>query len=242
MSIIKIKNLKYSQSKQQTEAQWAGLEAKRYKLLAESDWTQLQDVNLTEFTRNRWANWRGRLRHMDRGLAHSIELYERELKLIERDRNSLYNEYTELGVKRSLEDGQNFLRKMVLDLYRGRVAATFIPNLEEKYQETLDIISKLYPDIELDDLTSSQVITHMKNTDELELDVRHYPFVEIMMHTKALTLNQTLIYILEQKQTQYNTALQEEYNLIHFENMIGSCVMPEDLHRTKIEIEMNYGH
>jgi hypothetical protein len=242
MSIIKIKNLKYSQSKQQTEAQWAGLEAKRYKLLAESDWTQLQDVNLTEFTRNRWANWRGRLRHLDRGLSDSIEAYQRDLKMIERDLNSLYNEYTELGIKRSLEDGQNFLRKMVLDLYRGRVSATFIPNLEEKYQESLDIISKLYPVIELNDLSSTQVISRMKTMDELELDVRHYPFVEIVMHTMGLTLNQTLVYILEQKQTQYNTALQEEYNMIHFENMIGSCVIPEDLIRTKIEIEMNYGH
>lgn len=242
MSIIKIKNLKYSQSKQQTEAKWAGLQAKRYKLLAESDWTQLPDVQLTEFTKNRWANWRMRVRYLARENFDTIDEYERELKAIEYDRTSLYVEYAELGLHRDADSSRKFLRQLLTSMYTSRVSHTFIPNLEEKYQETLDILSILYP-TELNDMTSTQLIARLESMDEIDIDVRHYPFVEVTLHSKGfLTLNETLVFILKQREERYNFALQEEYTLIHFGNIIDSCSKPEDFARAKIEIEMNYGH
>lgn len=247
MSIKRIKNLKYSPSKMQLAAKWADVNARKYKLLADSDWTQLPDVNLTEFTKNRWANWRGRLRGLKRENHESIDGFKRELKLIESDRESLYIEYKQESPRGSLESNKMFLNKLLNNLYKASAYNSFEPNLEERYQEVLDISTHLIAaneprDTDISDFTIAALIGFINSLTFGEFDVSPYPFVELTMNIQGYTLQHAMIHILTMKQDQYNFSLQEEYKLLHYTNVIDSCVTHEDIIRAKVDIESAYGH
>lgn len=66
MTPKKIKILSLSKSDDYIDREWAELLSKRYYLLSTSDWTQLEDNELTFESRIRWNFWRNRVRAIRR--------------------------------------------------------------------------------------------------------------------------------------------------------------------------------
>lgn len=244
--IKKIKNLKYSQSKNQEEIKWVELIAKRNRLLLESDWTQLADVKLTEESKHQWSNWRESLRQLSRFSVETVKEYKAKLDSLIKERDLLFIDYSKTGTIKEFESGKHYLHQLLVEYYNERINFKFTPNIEEKYQETLDIVaiilSKHEEPIELTDMNMDQLKGLMSSMDNIEMDVSKFPFFELTMRLKNFTVNETILYLLDMKDQQYNFSLQEEYNLIHYEHRIESCDTVEDLLITKREIDMNYGH
>jgi hypothetical protein len=243
MSITKIKNLKYSQSKNQEEIKWAEQLAKRNRMLAESDWTQLPDVKLSVWSKNRWANWREELRQLRRLNFETAEELKLAIESLEEDKLSLYVDYAITDSIKDPESGRRYLYQMLIKFYKEQHNSMFSPNLEEKYQETLDLLSTILADHNRDDIaTMDELIQFVEDLDELEMDTEPFPFVELTMHLKNYTLHQAILYILREKKKQHVFALQEEHNLIHYENRISACLTVEEVLKAKKEIEMHYGY
>lgn len=244
--IKKIKNLKYSQSKNQEEIKWVELIAKRNRLLLESDWTQLLDVKLTEESRNQWSNWRESLRQLSRMTIETTQCYKEALDELEDEKIHLIIEYSKSGAIKEFKSGKNYLHQLLVQFYNERINFKFSPNLDEKYQEALDIIaiilSKMDEPVQLESMSMDQLKGFMAGLDEIKMNVDKFPFFELTKRMKTFTVNETILYLLDMKDQQYNFSLQEEYNMVHYEHRIESCDTVDDLLTAKREIEMNYGH
>jgi hypothetical protein len=249
MTIKKIQNVKYSPSKNKEEAKWAEALAKRNRLLLESDWKQLPDVNLTRDTKNRWANWRKNLRHLKRIDFETLEEFQKALTSLETERYNIYTEFSDTSGIKDLVSGKAKLHQLLVSFYKEKVNYKFSPNLEEKYQEVLDLISIILteePDASLDSFSMEKLIEYIesKNNHFIEklIDPAYYPFFELTKNIKNATVKDTILYILKQKKEQYDFALKEEYMFIHLEHRIESCANIRDVLLARDEIEMYYGH
>lgn len=246
MKIQKIKNLKYSQSKNQEEAVWLGSIAKRNQLLFETDWTQLPDIKLTEESRNQWTLWRGLVRNLKRRNFKCIQDFVVELTKLESEKYNLDIVYSPITNITDVSSGKKYLHKLLVSFYNERMDNSFSPNLENKYQETLDIVSIYLSKCEdkknIDEFNMTQLIEYIKAEPPIDIDIKLFPFFELTKKLKNFNINETIIYILDQKQKQFDFSLQEEYNLIHYEHRIDFCSEVDDILKTKREIEMNYGH
>lgn len=246
MNIKKIKNLKYSQSKNQIEALWAVGLAKRNQLLLETDWTQLPDVKLNEYSRNQWMHWRGLLRDIRRDKFKSPVELTAALDQLEIQKMHIRTEYSIVDNITDVDDGKRYLHKILVSFYNELMNNYYLPNLENKYQETLDIVSiylnNTESDLNLNSVNMSQLIDFITSSPEMEIDTAPFPFFELTQRVKNFTTKETIIYILDQKQSQFNFSLQEEYNMLHYEHRIQFCSTIEDILNTKREIEMHYGY
>jgi hypothetical protein len=61
----KIKNLKYASSELKDKMELSSILGKRNRLLGDSDWTQMPDVDLTDECKHLWKAWRKRVRSVD---------------------------------------------------------------------------------------------------------------------------------------------------------------------------------
>jgi hypothetical protein len=213
----------------------------------ESDWTQLQDVPLTSQSRNQWVNWRESLRNLDRFSVENISEYKEKLNKLEEERGLILIDYSSNMSLKDVESGKQFLHQKLVEYYNERISFRFSPNLEEKYQEALDIIaitlSRLDDDFYIEDMNMNQLRGLISSLNPItDIDISKFPFFELTMRLKNFNINDTIIYLLDMKDQQYNFALQEEYNMLHYESKINFCESVEDLIVTKREIEMNYGH
>ena len=244
--IKKIKNIKWSESKNQEEVKWIELIAKRNRLLLESDWTQLPDVNLTEQSRTQWKNWRESLRQLSRFSIKSTEDYKNKLNKLINERDHLFIEYTKTESIKDVQSGKEYLHKLLVQFYEEKMNFKFSPNLEEKYQEALDIIafavSQMDDPVDIESMNMDELKEFISQLDEIEVDIKQYPFFELTKRLKFLKVNDAILYLLNLKEKQYNFSLQEEYNMIHYEHLIDSCTTVESLLDVKRVIEMNYGH
>jgi hypothetical protein len=130
--------------------------------------------------------------------------------------------------------------------YTEKLNYEFSPNLEEKYQETLDIISIYLSNNSKSNVESfksmNELIDYITDCAEIDINILNFPFVELTQQIKNFSIKDTILYILNQKQKQFNFSLQEEYNLIHYEHRIDFCNSIDDILKAKREIDLNYGH
>lgn len=245
-SIKKIKNLKFSESKNQEEAKWVELLSRRNRLLMETDWTQLPDVKLSERSRNEWRGWRQAVRLLNRIDYESSAEFKKRLDDLERGRSFIHIEYSYIDSITDLTEGKKFLHKILVRCFEERVYSEFTPNLEEKYQEALDVVARYLTsqDAGPSNPNLEEIIEIFEGLDDshIDYDINDYQFLKVVQRVKNYSFREIVIYILKQKHKQYNLSLQEEYNMLHYEHRIDSCSDLEDLVRAKREIEMFYGH
>lgn len=247
MKIKKITNLVYTPSKQSENSKWSGLIAKRNRMLVETDWTQLPDVKLSYNSRAEWQLWREELRNLKRSNYTDSDKFLDKLNKLDKDRDNLLVEYTTSKPFKDVETGKKQLHTLLVQFYINRLNFEFSPNLEEKYQETLDIISIYLKSQTTIDVSSfsgmDALIEYFSNDDiNIDLDTTPFPFFTLTKVVKNFSIKDTVLYILKQKQKQFNFSLQEEYNLIHYEHRIDFCNSIDDLLQAKREIELYYGY
>lgn len=78
---IKIKSLE--KTPEYIDREWAQVLAQRQYLLSTSDWTQLEDNELTFESRIRWNHWRNQVRAVRRSTVSSKDIAEAKLKELE---------------------------------------------------------------------------------------------------------------------------------------------------------------
>jgi hypothetical protein len=88
----------------------------------------------------------------------------------------------------------------------------------------------------------NELIDYITDCAEIDINILNFPFVELTQQIKNFSIKDTILYILNQKQKQFNFSLQEEYNLIHYEHRIDFCNSIDDILKAKREIDLNYGH
>lgn len=244
--IKKIKNIKYSPSIGKEKSEWSNLISRKRKLLADTDWTQLPDVNLSPRCRYAWGRWRLELRNLNPTTFNTPNAFGNKLREIEESKKQLSTEYIEFSEPPNIDQEKKNLHKLLSKYYFERVDFLFSPNLDIKYNEALDIITNYIVSNSVDaiDFTSIEKLIDFVEElpDDLLLDTAATPFLKLVMDRREKTMKNTLLYILRQKKELYNIALQEEDRMLHFQLVIESCSTIQDIVETKIEIEENYGH
>lgn len=64
--VKKITNIAVSSTAETLELEWGNILSRKVKLLQNSDWSQLSDVNLDDSKRQEWREWRAKLRRVKR--------------------------------------------------------------------------------------------------------------------------------------------------------------------------------
>lgn len=64
--VKKITNIAVSSTAETLELEWGSILSRKAKLLQNSDWSQLSDVNLDDSKRQEWKEWRAKLRRIKR--------------------------------------------------------------------------------------------------------------------------------------------------------------------------------
>jgi hypothetical protein len=82
MKKIKIKSLE--KPKDYIEKEWATLLSKKIYLLSVSDWTQLDNNNLTFESKVKWNAWRDKLRNISRDTMFDVKMAENVLSILEK--------------------------------------------------------------------------------------------------------------------------------------------------------------
>ena len=78
---IKIRRLE--KTDEYIDREWAQVLSQRQHMLTSTDWTQLEDNELTFESRVRWNHWRNQVREVRRATAESREVAEARLKELE---------------------------------------------------------------------------------------------------------------------------------------------------------------
>lgn len=81
----KIKILSLEKTQEYIDREWAGVLAKRIHLLGTTDWTQLEDNELTFESRVRWNHWRNQVRAVKRSTYDSPVEADKALEKLEKE-------------------------------------------------------------------------------------------------------------------------------------------------------------
>lgn len=239
MIVTKIKNLKYSPSKNKKLAKISEIKAKRNRFLYETDWTQIPDVNLTKKSKRQWMEWRDKVRSI-KVTGDDLSNYFDLLESLDSERYNIITEYE--SSKKSLDDLKKELHSTLVSYYNNRVKNNFSPNLDIKVSECLDIISLVVSKSQMT-LDTKDILGIIEQIpDDIKMDCSEYPFFNLTMSVKNFSVKDTLNYIIEQKLKEKELALHEERTLLHYEHRIDFIEDFEDLKSAREEIEENYGY
>jgi hypothetical protein len=236
----KIKNIKYSPSKSKEKTLNVELKIRRNKMLSDSDWVHMNDVQLTNVTKAKWGHWRNRLRTFDSSDL-SNEEYKEFLDIMEERRrelllNTIPNE--------TPEQLQSNLTKMLYKVHNEFLLTHKNPTTESRYSECLDILADYMAenDITLDasSIDMIELIKAVNAFDTIDSDISRYPFVNTSKTLHNVTVNDIIIDTLTEKMEYFNLSLQAEWDMINFIHAISTCNDIEHANELRLEILGTY--
>jgi hypothetical protein len=157
MNPPKIKRLKFSKTAEQEDTLWGEVLSHKNKLLADTDWTQLEDSGLTPESSAQWRGWRDQLKRVTRANFGNRDDARRVIEKL--SRRQPFSTYKDDGHEPDREDYISFeeYRKRLLAYidyaFDRKCKPSFLDNpllVEEQFREALDFLSdpdsgKSYP-------------------------------------------------------------------------------------------------
>jgi hypothetical protein len=240
--IKKITNIRFSDSEKLKNNKKVELSSRRNRLLLETDWTQLPDIKLSSNCRAAWTFWRKKLRMLSMN-THSFSEYKEELDKFEIERHEIPIEYI---YEEDAEKVKSRLLAKVSNEYNKRTTLQYMPNLEIKFEETLTLITDYFTshNITLPDHSLSALIEYFEGSSDIDLDMKNYPFINMVSKTYNMGARSTILNILRQRRDFYETALHEEHMMLHFRTRIIGAPLddPKTVQDIEDEIVTYYGY
>jgi hypothetical protein len=233
--IKKITNVRFSDSKLTVNNKKIELNSRRSRLLTETDWTQLPDIRLMSSSRRNWRFWRRRVRRLSTQ-THTLDEYKAELDKLEKERFDIPIEYE--YEPQNLEAYREKLHSLLSDLYHKKTRGNFQPNLDLKYQEILFFAhsNNMYFD------TIDELIEILENSDDFELDLNLYPFIELFRENHNCGWRHAMIELLKEQREFKRTCLREELPMLHLKNCISMAQDTDVMIDVEAEILAYYGY
>lgn len=207
----KIKITSLEKTPEYIDREWAQVLAQRQYLLSTTDWTQLEDNELTFESRIRWNHWRNRVRAIRRKTCESKEEAQRLLKELEGQLPE-----REFIVSRTARQ-----KKYHLDLN----------SLEQAKTDAINILKTLHNEWAVSLIPESIHLVHAK-TEEMQRyynskpkpkSLEEYPFIKKMQDQNGLSRSQVLENIMTLKRTATDVLLMIEDHKVKFEKQIAEA-------------------
>jgi hypothetical protein len=231
----KIKNVRYSPTKNKEKVLKLNLKARRNKLLSDSDWMYVDDGQVKATTKAKWSAWRRHLRRFDPSQV-SHEEYKTFLDDMEDERDTFYVQYTDIVDETQI---QRNLTELLYTTYNTFLQSHYSPSVDIKYNECLDILADYIVENNIDVDISSMSITGMidlvESFDQMDIDISDYPFINVNCHC-VTQINRVIIKSLTEKMEQFNFHLQAEKSMVSLLVVISVCDTIEYADELRIEI------
>lgn len=205
----KIKILSLKKTQEYLDREWASVMSKRIHMLSTTDWTQLEDNELTFESRVRWNHWRNQVRAVRRGDYSTPK--DAENALAELEKNLPPREFIQSRTIRQ--------KKYQLDLN----------DLDQAKSDAMNILKTLHNDWMVNLLPES---IHLINA-KVEEMLRYYA-----MNPKPKTLKEFPLIATMQEVNGYtrSEALEEIMNL---KRLTKEVLVSVELHRHKFTKKIN---
>lgn len=223
MTVQKIKIKSLEKTAEYINREWSEVLARRQYLLNSTDWTQLEDNELTFESRVRWNKWRNDVRAIRRDNCADKEEADEKLKVIE----------GQMPSRDFIQSHGPYQKKYHLDL----------TNLEQARNDAMTIMRKLHEDwllnyvpenvnmvnAKYDEMIEYNTFKRMKKP-PLGLSIDDYPLLKLVMEQQGIETDEWLIaYISDLKRACREVYLMVEKHRFNFTKQITEAKSIEDI-------------